>query len=79
MTIKALQHNIDVLTTSISILNALQGCIKKHPECEQEFREEVREFTAHGTNETLSDVILTLSGLRGDLRVVRDNAEVNFP
>ena len=77
MTIKALQHNIDVLETSISALDALQGYIKEHPECEQELREKVREFTAH--NATLGDVILTLSGLRGDLCVVRDKAEVSFP
>lgn len=44
MTIKALQHNIDVLKTSISTLNALQEYVKKHPECEQELREEVREY-----------------------------------
>lgn len=79
MTIKALQHNIDVLETSISALDALQGYIKEHPECEQELREKVREFTAHGVNATLGDVILTLSGLRGDLCVVRDKAEVSFP
>lgn len=79
MTIKALQHNIDVLKTSISTLNALQEYVKKHPECEQELREEVREFTAHGVNATLGDAILTLSGLRGDLCVVRDKAEVSFP
>lgn len=79
MTIKALQHNIDVLATSISTLDALHGYIKKHPECEEELREKVREFTAHGANATLGDVILTLSGLRSDLCVVRDKAEVNFP
>lgn len=79
MTIKALQHYIDVLATSISTLNALQGYIKKHPECEQELREEVREFTTHGANATLGDAILTLSGLRNDLCVVRNKTEVNFP
>lgn len=79
MTIKALQHGIDVLATSISTLSALQGYIKKHPECEQELREEVREFTAHGANATLGDAILTLSGLRKDLCDVRDKAEVSFP
>lgn len=79
MTIKALQHNIDVLGTSISTLDALQEYIKKHPECEQELREKVREFTAHGVNATLGDVILTLSGLRKNLCDIRDKAEVSFP